>query len=102
MAGQPIGRFYALQKEASVPEPYVLTSKIKIPMPTMAQMNRWRTATNDDDANRAFFGAHADAVFELYADRPVAEWQAFTAEVWQHFFGPGVNDVEGKSAPSSE
>lgn len=102
MGAQPIGRFYALQKETSIPEPYVLTSKIKIPMPTRAQMQAFRNAKNEEDAMRGFLGEHADAVFDLYSTRPEKEYSAFVSELWAHFFGPGVDDVEGKSEQSSE
>ncbi|MEU2013110.1 hypothetical protein [Nocardia sp. NPDC019302] len=99
---KPIGRFYELQKEVSVPEDYVLTSKIRIKQPTRRQMHAFRSAQSSDEADRAFLGDQADAVFELYADRPDQEWQAFISDVWEHFYGPGVGDVEGKSEQSSE
>jgi hypothetical protein len=98
----PIGRFYELQQEVSVPEPYVLTSKISIPAPTRDQMVALRNCSvESDEADRAVLGEHADAVFELYANRPVQEWEAFTSDLYKHFFGKGVDDVEGKSEPSS-
>lgn len=102
MGAQPIGRFYALQKETSVPEPYVLTSKVKINPPTRAQMKALRAATSDEEAERAVLGEHADAIFELYNNRPDKEYAAFLAELHKHFFGPGVDDVEGKSEQSSD
>ncbi|MFC8531936.1 hypothetical protein [Nocardia sp. NPDC057227] len=102
MATQPIGRFYALQQEVEVPEPYVLTSKIKIPPPTRRQMKAVRAAKTVEDADRLFLGSHYDAIVELFDDRPDQEWTAFSTEVWEHFFGKGINDVEGKSRESSD
>ncbi|MET8648410.1 hypothetical protein [Nocardia aurea] len=101
MAAQPIGRFYELMKEVEIPEPYVLTSKIKIPPPTRAQMKAVRAATTDDEVERAILGEHADEIFALYDGRPNAEYEAFAKEINKHFFGPGVDDVEGGSDGSS-
>jgi len=101
MAAQPIGRFYELQKEVKVPEPYVLTSKIKIKPPTRVQMIALRNAETQDDAERAMLGEHFDAVIELYADRPDKEYAAFVEELQRHMLGPGVDDVEGGSEGSS-
>lgn len=99
---QPVGRFYELQQEVSVPDPYVLTSKIKIPAPTKEQMKDLRAAENEEAAERAILGDSTDDVLELYKGRPNQEWEAFIKDLNKHFFGPGVNDVEGKSSPSSE
>ncbi|MEV0357104.1 hypothetical protein AB0H71_13685 [Nocardia sp. NPDC050697] len=101
MAARPIGRFYELQQEVDVPEPYVLTSKIKIPPPTRKQMVAFRAATNEADMERALFGDRYDDIAELFGDRPEQEYTAFANEVWKHFFGRGINDVEGKSGESS-
>lgn len=97
----PIGRFYELQKEVSVPEPYVLTSKITITAPTREQMVALRSMPDGEAADRAVLGDQADAVFELYSKRPIQEWEAFVTDLYAHFFGKGGNDVEGKSEPSS-
>lgn len=98
--GKPVGRFFELQQEVSVPEPYVLTSRISISAPTRDQVAQLRNLEGDA-ADRAILGEHADAIFELYAERPVQEWEAFTRDLYEHFFGAGVGDVEGKSGPSS-
>jgi hypothetical protein len=97
----PIGRFYELQQEVSIPEDYVLTSKIRIKAPTRTQMIAFRNAPPGEESDRAFLGDAADAVLELYADRPEQEWLAFTQDVYKHFAGPGADD-EGKSGQSSE
>lgn len=98
---QPIGRFYELQQEVSVPGPYVLTSKITIYPPTREQVVALGSNPEGEAADRVILGEHADAVFELYAKRPVQEWEAFTTDLYKHFFGKGSDDVEGKSEPSS-
>lgn len=99
---KPIGRFYELQQEVEVPDPYVLTSKIKIPAPTKDQMVALRAALTEEDAERAFLGDLMEEVHELYKGRPNQEWEAFIKDLRKHFFGPGVDDVEGKSSTSSE
>lgn len=99
---KPIGRFFELQQEVSVPEDYVLTSKIKIKAPTRAQMIAFRTATEPEVADRAYLGDAADAVFDLFNDRPEQEWDAFVRDLYSHFAGPGAGDVEGKSEESTE
>ncbi len=101
IARQNIGRLYDLQREVEVPEPYVLTSKITLHAPTRMQMIRMRDAETEDDADRAFFGDHYDAVMELFQTQPAAIWTAFIKDVSDHFFGPGSTDVEGKSEESS-
>lgn len=98
---KPVGRFYELQQEVKVPEDYVLTSKIRIKPMTRKQAIAMRSAATDEDANRIFLGDQADAVFELYDDRPEQEWAAFVADLFQHFMGPGLDDAEGKSEESS-
>ena len=102
MAGQRIGRFYELQKETAVPEPYVLTSDVKIKAPTRRQMIALRKATTDEEIERAILGEHAEKIFEMYADRPDAEYEAFAKELREHLFGKGVDDVAGGSEGSSE
>lgn len=98
---QPIGRFYELQREVEVPEDYVLTSTIKIKAPTREQMIAFRKS-DGEASDRAILGDQADSVFELYDKRPEQEWTAFAKDLFKHFFGPGVNDVEGKPEESSE
>jgi hypothetical protein len=97
----PVGRFYDLQQEVKIPEDYVLTAKIRIKPLTKKQMAAFRLSDAGEDADRAFFGDNYDAISELYDDRPEQEWMAFVADVYQHFFGPGVDD-QGKSEKSSE
>lgn len=99
---RPIGRFYDLQQEAKVPDDYVLTSKVKIKAPTRKQMVAFRNSTTSEEADRAFLGDSADAVFELFADHPEQYWMAFVGDMQKHFAGPGAADVEGKSEQSSE
>lgn len=102
MTGRPpIGRFYDLQQEISVPEDYVLTSKIRIKAPTRKQMIMFRNAPPGEESDRAYLGEQADAVFELFGDRPEQEWLAFTQDLFKHFNGPGADD-QGKSGESSE
>lgn len=98
----PIGRFYELQQEVSVPEDYVLTSKISIKAPTREQMIALRQAKDGEEADRAFLGDQADAVLELFAKKPEQLWDAFVSDLYKHFIGRGAADVEGKSEESSE
>lgn len=97
----PVGRFYELQQEVSIPEDYVLTAKIKIKAPTREQMIAFRNSDGGEASDRAFLGDQADAVFELYAKRPEQEWQAFAEDLYKHFIGAGADD-QGKSGPSSQ
>lgn len=98
---KPTGRFYDLQKEIDVPEDYILTSKIRIKAPTRKQMIAFRNATPGEESDRAYLGETADAVFELYENRPEQEWLAFTQDLYKHFNGPGADD-QGKFAESTE
>lgn len=97
-----IGRLAELQREVKIPEPYVLTSKITIKNPTRGQMKAIRAAKNDDESDKAFFGDQYDAVNALFDDRPEQEWKAFAKDIYEHFFGKGADDVEGKPEDSSE
>jgi hypothetical protein len=97
-----VGRLATLQRETRVPNPYVLTPEIVIAAPTLEQMRRIRAAANGDESNAVMFGDQWEAVQELFRDQPAQLWDAFMDDVSKHFFGPGVDDVEGKSQDSSE
>lgn len=100
-AAVKIGRFYELQAEVEVPEDYILTEKIRINYPTREQMVAFRAAKTEIDADTAFLGDAAEAVFALYAHRPDKEYAAFTLDVWKHFFGPNAGDQGKSGGPSS-
>jgi len=95
-----IGRYYELKEEVPVPGDYVLTEKIKIKPPTKKQMTEFRNATANDVAERAILGDSADAVEKLYENQPDREYQAFFADLWKHFFGPGAEDPKSGDASS--
>jgi hypothetical protein len=96
-----LGRLAVLQRETRVPEPYVLTPDVVIAPPTRAQMQAIREVTGEEQW-AILFGEHWEAVKALFDDQPDQLWDAFSADVSKHFFGPGVDDVEGKSEDSSE
>lgn len=95
-----IGRYYELKEEVAVPDDYVLTEKIRIKYPTKKQMTEFRNTTANDVAERAILGDSAAAVEKLYADQPDREYQAFFADLWKHFFGPGAEDPKSGDASS--
>ena len=97
-----VGRFYDLQRETAVPEPYVLTEDITISPLTRAQFVALGDAGNDEEAqNRAMLGQQYDAVVALFQDAPQAVWNAFTVDLSKHMFGLGVEQAPGKSEESS-
>lgn len=95
------GRLAALQRETKIPEPYVLTPEIVIAPPTLSQMQKVRS-TKGEQQWAALFGDHWETIKALFDEQPEQLWEAFTDEVTEHFFGPGVGEVEGKSEDSSE
>ncbi len=97
-----LGRLYDLQRETKVPEPYVLNSEITIQPLTKAQYRALSSAENAEDGDRATLGESYDAVMALFEDEPFQLWTAFSNDLNRHLFGLGVDDVEGKSEPSSE
>jgi hypothetical protein len=97
-----VGRIHALQRETKVPDPFVLTEDITIQPLTKAQLDALRKATTDEDIDRARLGESYDAVMEVFANEPFQLWNTFSRKFNEHMFGPGVDDVEGKSEPSSE
>ena len=92
---------YELQQEVSIPEPYVWTSKVKIPAPTKLQYDQLAEAKTDTEANKIVLGVHFQEIEDYYNGRPVVEHRAFIADINKHFFGPGAGEVEGKSPGSS-
>lgn len=96
------GRLFDLQRETKVPEPYVLTPEIAIQPLTKAQYRALADSNSDEEQDRIVLGDSYDAVVELFEDKPFQLWQAFSSDLNKHLFGPGVDDVEGKSEPSSE
>lgn len=97
----PIGRFYDLQREVPLPEPYVLTEDIVITPLTKRQFKAIQEATDEEAIGRISLGDHYDAIEALYDDRPLGEWQAFLVEVNEYLFGKGVGQAPGKSEESS-
>lgn len=97
----PVGRFYELQQEVPPAEPYVLTEDIVIPPLTRAQLIALGKTETDEEFDQVMFGKHYDAISELYADRPIAEWRAFSTEFRVHYFGQG-SETPGKSEESSD
>lgn len=96
------GRLYELQRETAVPDPYVLTEDIVIQPLSKAQFLALKKSETEEDGNRAMLGNSYDAVMELFEDKPFQLWTAFSSDLNRHMFGRGVDDVEGKSEPSSE
>ncbi len=97
-----LGRLADLQRETKVPEPYVLTPEIVIEVPSRARMRAAREAKSPEEYNQTFFGEQYDAINELFDNQPEALYSRFIQDVGDHFFGPGADDVEGKSRDSSE
>ncbi|WP_227979986.1 hypothetical protein [Nocardia spumae] len=102
-----VGRLAALQAEVKIPGPYVLTPEIVIEPPTRGLLRAARAAAEieggtPEDYNKVFFGAQWDAINKLFDAQPEAVYDKFIADISTHFFGPGANDVEGKSQDSSE
>lgn len=100
-AEKPAGRFYDLQQEVTIPTPYLLTEDIVIPPLTRRQFIDVEKATTEEAAERAILGDHYEAVVELYLDRPMVEWQAFTRDLNRHMFGLSAEQAPGKSEESS-
>ncbi|MFJ4652702.1 hypothetical protein ACIP5Y_15685 [Nocardia sp. NPDC088792] len=97
-----VGRFHQLQQELSPSRrtPYRLTEDIAIPPVTRGQLKALRS-TRDDDAQMAIvLGEHADAVEELFADRPADEWFVFQRDLYAHLFGQGSAELPGGSVGS--
>lgn len=106
-AAKPAGdKYFELTTEVEIPEPMKVplagNKSVLIQPPTRKQLKLMTVATTIDAKDEAIIGEHYAAIAEFYDDKPYQEWNAFTAKVSKHFFGPGADDVEGKSQDSSD
>ncbi|WP_019932339.1 hypothetical protein [Nocardia sp. BMG111209] len=97
-----VGRFHELQQELAPQRraPYRLTADIAIPPVTRGQLRALRATRDDDEQMAIVLGTHADAVENLFADRPVDDWYAFQRDLYAHLFGQGAAELPGGSAGS--
>ncbi|WP_330185003.1 hypothetical protein OHB26_16310 [Nocardia sp. NBC_01503] len=97
-----VGRFYELQQELSARRraAYQLTADIAIPPVTRGQLKALRSTRDDDEQMTIVLGEHADAVEELFADRPSDDWYAFQRDLYAHLFGQGSAELPGGSEGS--
>jgi hypothetical protein len=97
-----VGRFHELQQELTPQRraPYRLTADIAIPPVTRGQLKALRATYDDDEQMAIVLGAHAVAVENLFADRPVDDWYAFQRDLYAHLFGQGAAELPGGSAGS--
>jgi hypothetical protein len=108
-AAKPAGdKYFELTQEVDIPEPIKVglggTKSVIVQPPTRAQMRELAKIpiTEIDARDEVVLGKHYEAIKTYYDTLPYQKWNDFTSQLSKHFFGPGADDVEGKSQDSSD
>jgi len=90
------GRFYELQQEVKIPEPYVVADGIVINPPTKKQLEAFSVAATDTEREAALLGKDHKKIAALFDDKPFQLWKKLQEDILIHFFGNGADETPGK------
>lgn len=68
---------------------------IVLEQPTVERMEKWRSAANIEEGERALFGEHYEAIKELFREQPNFVWENFNKKYLEHMFGVDGDDLKG-------
>lgn len=99
------GIFAELKAEAlqKTPDPLIIDDKMVVTFPTGAQLRDYQDTFRIEDGLEAererekiLLGDSYEPLRELFDPLPGNAWSLLMSRVYQHFFGPGAEEVEGK------